>query len=174
MPGDGFLRGPVPFGAGFRVREVMDGTHEFVSREGPAGEFPFSFQLEWGADRLADFLNPFARDRYLTADAAGRIRVGGLTDEAACEGTLELRYLSEAKIRYRLAFEAEGQEYEYIGEKMGIRPWNLHRTHTTCYGVIYDLKTGKEISRSLSYFRIANLPSFLGSFRLVPAGAQRT
>ena len=151
--------------SGFQIHEVMDGTHEFVSREGPAGEFPFSFELDWGCDRLADFLNPLRKERFFTATSQGVIRVGGLVEEAPCQGTLELRYFTEAKIRYRMIFSVEGKQYEYIGEKVGLRPWNLHRTHTTCYGVIYELASGKEISRSLSYFRLSTMPAFMMSFR---------
>jgi len=151
---------------GFRIHEIMTGTHEFVGRAGPAGEFPFSFELDWGTDRLAGFLNPLSPGRFSTARATGTIRVGELLEASSCEGTLEFRYFTEAKIRYRLAFAAEGKPYEYVGEKVGIRPWNLHRTHTACYGVIHDLETGKEVSRSLCYFRFRTLPSFLKSFRL--------
>lgn len=155
--------------SGFQIHEVMDGTHEFVSREGPPGEFPFSFELDWGCDRLADFVNPLEKEWFFTAASRGVIRVGELVEEAPCKGTLELRYFSEAKIRYRMIFSAKDNTYEYIGEKVGIRPWNLHRSHTTCYGVIYELESGKEISRSLSYFRLSTLPSFLMSLRRAPA-----
>jgi hypothetical protein len=144
----------------------MSGAHEFVARHGPPGEFPMSFELDWGGDRLADFFNPLRRERFFTAASAGVIRVGELVAEAPCRGSLELNYFSEAKIRYRLVFSAQGRRYEYIGEKVGIRPWNLHRTHTACYGVIYDLEDGKEISRSLTHFDPATLPAFLMSFHL--------
>jgi len=151
---------------GFRIREVMDGTHEFVARHGPPGEFPFSFELGWGSDSLRNFLNPLRREDFLTAACRGVIRIGELVEETACEGSLELRYFSEAKIRYRMAFAVRDRRYQYLGEKVGLRPWNLHATHTTCYGVVYDLETGKEISRSLVRFRPATLPAFLASFRL--------
>ena len=157
---------PGPGRTGFRIREVMAGTHEFVSRRGPPGEFPFSFELEWGNDSLREFLNPLGRERFLIAPSRGVIRIGQLVEETPCEGTLELRYFDEAKIRYRMTFAVEDNRYEYIGEKVGIRPWNLHRTHTTCYGVVYDLEDGKEISRSLVRFGLDTLPAFLSSFHL--------
>jgi len=151
---------------GFRLREVMAGKHEFVSRRGPAGEFPFSFELDWGSDSLADFLNPLHKQNFLLAASEGIIRVGELVDQAPCKGSLELNYFSEAKIRYRMTFAVKGSRYEYIGEKLGIRPWNLHRTHTTCYGVIHDLEKGHEVSRSITRFDLKSLPGFLSSFHL--------
>ncbi len=151
---------------GFRMHEVMAGAHEFVGKAGPRGEFPFSFELDWGAEDLAAFLNPLSGQSY-TVHARGVVRMGEFVEEAPCEGTLEFLYFTEAKIRYRFSFTVDGKDYEYIGEKVGMRPWNLHRTHTTCYGVVYDMETGKEISRSLTYFRLKTLPAFLTSFRLV-------
>jgi hypothetical protein len=157
---------------GFQVHETLDGLHEFVAREGPPGEFPFSFELDWGPESLMDFLNPVARDAFFIARSRGVIRVGELAQEADCRGTLEFRCFSEAKIRYRLYFSVENARYEYIGEKIGLRPWNLHKTLSTCYGVLYELETGKEVSRSRSSFRISRVPSFLYSFTLNHAGKQ--
>ncbi len=151
---------------GFRIHEVMSGTHEFVGKAGPRGEFPFSFELDWGTDNMYEFLNPFSGKSFI-AQAQGVVRMAEFVDEAPCKGTLEFCYVTEAKIRYRFTFSVEGNQYEYIGEKVGIRPWNLHRTHTTCYGVVYDVKQGKEISRSITYFDLATLPAFLSSFRIV-------
>ena len=153
---------------GFRMHEVMTGTHEFVGKAGPKGEFPFSFELDWGTENLLDFMNPLSSQSY-TAQAKGVVRMGGAIDEAPCEGTLELCYFTEAKIRYRFTFSIDGKEHEYIGEKVGIRPWNLHRTHMTCYGVVYDIEDGREISRSITYFKLQALPGFLASFRIVHA-----
>jgi hypothetical protein len=150
--------------AGFRVHETMEGVHEFAAREGPAGVFPFSVQLDWGPERFFDFLNPLSGETFFTAESRGVIRAGGLVEEAACSGTLEFRYFSEAKIRYRLYFSSDTSDFEYIGEKTGLGPWNLVRTRTTCYGVLYELGSGKEISRSLLRFRLSTLPSMIRSF----------
>ena len=149
---------------GFQVHETLDGLHEFVAREGPPGEFPFSFELDWGPESIADFLNPLARDSFFIAQSRGVIRVGELVEEADCRGTLEFRFFSEAKIRYRLYFSVGNARYDYIGEKIGLRPWNVHQTLSTCYGVLYELETGKEVSRSRSFFRLSRVPSFLCSF----------
>lgn len=150
---------------GFQLHEQMRGTHEFVARCGPPGEWPFSFELDWGCESLARFLNPLERDAFMTASCEGVMRVGGFVEEAPCSGWLELRTLTEATIRYRLTFRAGEHAYAYIGEKLGLRPWNLHRTHTTCYGVLYEIESGREISRSLARFGLETLPAFLMSFR---------
>jgi len=155
---------------GFQAHESMEGLHEFVARQGPAGAFPFSFELDWGCERLASFLNPLSEETFLTAVCRGVIRVGHLAEEAPCQGTLEFRYVSEAKVRYRLHFSAGGADYAYIGEKTGIRPWNLVRTHATCHGALFSLETGEEVSRSRVTFRPSALPSLLKSFRVVRRG----
>ena len=67
------------------------------------------------------------------------------------------------------AFDFKGKNgtpYRYLGEKVNIKPWNLHRTHTTCYGTITDLNSSKDISKSILYFRFRTIPAFLKSFRL--------
>ena len=97
----------------------------------------------------------------------GTVGVGGLVEEAPCRGTLDFLYFTEGKIRYTFDFKGkQGRPYRYVGEKVDIRPWNLPRTHTTCYGTISDLDSGREISRSIVYFRMGSIPAFLQSFRL--------
>ena len=77
------------------------------------------------------------------------------------------RYFQEGKIRYTIDFHGpDGKAYQYVGEKRDIRPWNLHRTHTTCYGTVTDLVSGQDISKSIVYFKFNTLPAFLGSVRL--------
>ena len=95
------------------------------------------------------------------------VTVGGLVNDAPCRGTLDLAYFTEAKIRYTFDFrDDEGTPYRYIGEKVNLRPWNLHKTHTTCYGTIVNLKTNKEVSKSILYFKFETIPEFMASFRL--------
>jgi len=146
---------------GFRVHETLAGRHAFASGEGPPGEFPFSLELYWGPERVAAFLNPFNRDAFLTAGVCGVIRAGAWVEEAPCEGTLEFRSVSGAGMRVRLYFNAGSNAYEFIGRRAGLRPWDLHRTATACYGVVYDLETGREVSRSLIYPRFPILFSLL-------------
>jgi hypothetical protein len=151
---------------GFRMDELMSGTHKFVDGAGPEGEHPFSFTITWGADDMARFLNPLG-DGFMSNELEGVITVGGLTDDAPCQGTLELRYFQEGKIRYTIDFEGpDGKAYRYVGEKRDIRPWNLHRTHTTCYGTVTEVESGRVISDSVVYFDLKLLPTFAASIRL--------
>jgi hypothetical protein len=151
---------------GFEMEEVMSGTHRFVNDAGPPGEFPMEYRLHWGHEDVLTFFNPFAGE-FMTNRAYGTVTIGEFVQEAPCEGTLELLYVTEAKIRYRFTFRKDGKTYEYVGEKIDLRPWNIHRTHTTCYGTLYEQESGKEISRSVTYFRLATLPSFMASFKLL-------
>jgi hypothetical protein len=151
---------------GFMMDELMTGTHHFVNQAGPDGEHPMSFNISWGTRRLAPYLNPL-NQRFLSNFVEGTVNVGGLVENARCRGTLDLLYFTESKIRYNFTFkDAAGKAYRYVGEKVNIRPWNLHRTHFTCYGTITDLSTEKEISKSILYFDFQTIPAFLKSFRL--------
>ena len=153
-------------GLGFEARELMEGTHVFVGGAGPTGEHLIRFEVTWGTRDLRTWLNPRSPE-FMTNFLRGTITAGGLVEKAPCQGVLELRYFTESKIRYRFEFQAEGaKRYRYVGEKVDIRPWNLHRTHTTCYGTITEIDSGREISRSIVYFRLSQLPRFLASFRL--------
>ena len=115
---------------------------------------------------ILKFLNPFSKE-FLSSETKGFITVGGLTEKAACSGTLKMLYFSERKIRYILFFKDEkGTVYKYTGEKINLLPWNLHRTHVTCYGVVTDLKTGENISQSVVYFPYRETIPFIFSFRL--------
>lgn len=144
----------------------MTGTHHFVNAAGPDGEHPMSFHVTWGTRHLASYLRPF-QPGFLSSFLEGTVDIGGLVQGAACRGTLDLRYFSEAKIRYCFDFKDEaGRPLHYVGEKVDLRPWNLHRTHTTCYGTVTDIRTGQDISRSILRFELGSLPAFLASFRL--------
>jgi len=76
----------------------------------------------------------------------------------------------DALLRYRFEFDAGAgggpRRCRYLGEKRGLRPWNLHRTHTICYGEISDVATGEVISDSVVRFDLRELPAFLASLRL--------
>jgi hypothetical protein len=151
---------------GFMMDEVMSGTHRFVGSAGPAGEHPMMFRVTWGNRRLERFMNPLSSE-FMSNFLQGTVTVGGLVDETPCSGKLDLLYFTEAKIRYTFTFEdSGGRELRYVGEKIRIRPWNLHRTHTTCYGTITDSSTGSVISRSTLYFKWHTIPAFIMSFRL--------
>ena len=150
---------------GFKADEIMSGTHHFVGGAGPEGESPMEFRVTWGHPRLDHFLSPLRED-FLVSDLAGTVTVGGLCINAPCRGRLEMRYLQEAKLRYVFDFEHDGKQYHYVGEKRDLRPWNLHRTHTTCYGRLVEVGSGKLVSESVTHFRLCTAPAFVASFRL--------
>jgi hypothetical protein len=155
---------------GFRVVEEMRGTHRFL-RDYPPGqvtagtELPFAFTASWGHRELLRYLRPGSGD-FLRAEMTGSVSAGGLCREAPLEGTLELRYLQDATIRYVFEFEAQGRTMRFDGEKRDIRPWNLHRTHTTCHGTINDVAMGEPLSDAVVHFALGGLPRFLASLRL--------
>ena len=70
------------------------------------------------------------------------------------------------ELEYFYFRDDQGTPYRYIGEKVNLRPWNLHKTHTTCYGTIVNLKNNKEVSKSIVYFKFETTPEFMASFRL--------
>lgn len=152
-------------GVGFQLDETMSGEHEFAPGMGPAGKRRLEFCVTWGPKNLLRWLTPGSSD-FLTQPLAGTVTAEGLCEEAACSGTLELRYLGEHLIRYTFDFEGGSRKLRFVGEKREIRPWNLHVTHTTCFGKITELETGALVSTSVTHFRLRTLPSFLLSLRV--------
>jgi len=156
---------------GFKLDELMTGSHHFTdgvtdNGQDSAGERPLLFSITWGNRSLIRFLNPFS-EQFLLNEARGVITVDGLVRKAPCTGSLRLLYFTERKIRYELDFQDQaGRSYRYVGEKRNIWPWNIHKTHVTCYGTVTDLASGREISRSVVYFPYRQIPAFLLSFRL--------
>ncbi len=150
---------------GFKLDEIMTGTHNFVSQNEKEGELPINFSVTWGNKSLLKFLNPFSEE-FFHSELKGFITVGGLVEKANCTGTLSLLYFTERKIRYEFSFKDDsGKQYQYIGEKVNIWPWNLHKTHVTCYGSVMESKTGKTISKSIVYFPLRETLAFILSFR---------
>jgi hypothetical protein len=150
---------------GFSMDEVMKGTHTFEPGMGPEGKFYLGFKVNWGTKDLFKWLNPFDKN-FLTHQLEGNITVAGLCEEAECSGTLKLAYFTEKSIRYTIYFSANGKDYKYIGEKVNILPWNLPVSHTTCFGVLIEKDSGKLVSRSVVYFNLLSIPSFLWSFKI--------
>ncbi|MCX7957822.1 MAG: hypothetical protein N3B13_02110 [Deltaproteobacteria bacterium] len=151
---------------GFEMKEIMSGTHRFEKGCGPEGEFPLVFNVVWGTDNLSEWINPKS-EKFMTNHLRGHVTVGGLCENAEVNGTLELRYFTEFKIRYRFEFSANGKNYIYTGEKVNIKPWNLPVSHTTCFGTIVEKDSCRLISRSVAFFRYSTIPAFLMSFRLI-------
>ena len=151
---------------GFMMDEVMSGTHRFVGSAGPPGEHPMEFNVTWGTKHVTEYVNPLDTG-FMSSFLEGTVTVGGLVENAPCMGKLDLLYFTEGKLRYTFDFKDDrGRAYHYVGEKVDLRPWNLHVTHTTCYGTITDKETGEQISKSILHFRFHTIPAFMMSFRL--------
>ncbi len=155
---------------GFKADETMKGSHRFLVDlpEGKvrAGDtLPFFFRATWGNPALGSFLNPLS-DQHGAAPMEGWVTAGGITSEAPLTGSMALRYIKDATIRYSFEFPAHGRQWRFSGQKSGIRPWNLHRTHTECRGTLTDMASGEVVSEVTVFFQLRTLHSFLASFRL--------
>ena len=152
---------------GFRIDELMSG-HHMLGVDGK--ERPMSFNITWGPDDILKWLNPFS-DSFLTQELSGTVTIGGLCTDVPCSGTLELLYFTKQKIRYTFTFNTLSVDrnsvsrFRFVGEKINLRPWNLHRTHTTCYGELW--LNNRSISKSVTYFKLNTLLKFLSSFRFI-------
>lgn len=149
---------------GFKMQEIMSGEHEFTN--GKKGKLPMEFKVNWGTENLMEWANPFEQD-FMCNDLEGSVTIGGLCKNAYCTGRLELKYFTEQKIRYIFEFEVDGDEYEFIGEKRNIYPWNLPYSHTCCFGELRKLGEEEVISTSITHFHWDTLLAFLSSFELL-------
>jgi len=158
---------------GFRFDETMSGWHILGSNLNLSDDGldnfkqPMEFKVTWGPDNIFEWLNPFS-GKFMKQPLFGNITIEGLGRDIPCKGDLELAY-HKGMIRYTIFFTHNGTEYIYIGKKRGIKPWNLHKTHTTCYGELTARTVCGSfvVSQSITYFRLKTLPSFLKSFRFV-------
>lgn len=149
---------------GFSVEETMSGHHRFVDGKGPPGQHPMEFNVRWGPSSIISWINPFG-DKFLRHPLSGTVTVGGLCEDEPVRGYMELRYLTEQKIRYAFNFNVDEVPYRFYGEKRNLRPYNLHRTHTTLYGSLTNLDADEVLSESTLFFYLSTLPSMLTSFR---------
>jgi hypothetical protein len=156
---------------GFRMDELMKGWHEFEPGMGPAGQLPLEFTIAWGPDDVRHWLDPRG-GQFLRQGLAGTITAGGLCEVAPCEGTLELRYFTDHRLRYDFGFQVETKRYHFLGEKVNIQLWNLPVSHTTCFGVVTEADTGRLVSRSVTHFLLETAPVFINSFRLTRRTAE--
>lgn len=150
---------------GFSMREVMSGHHEFEQGFGPVGRMPLEFDVHWGPTDMVDFLNPRGGGFMVNA-LSGTVTVGGLCHKTPCRGTLKLDYLREHTITYDFDFLVGDQPYNFVGQKVNIKPWNLPVSHTTCFGVLKERGSGRLVSRSVTFFKMKTVPGFVSSFRL--------
>lgn len=149
---------------GFRMDEVMTGWHEFEPGCGGPGRAPFEFDVSWGPSDLFSWANP-THPEFLTQPLWGTVTAGGLCFKSPCKGSLEFRYLKDRSIRYVFDFEVAGVRYQYQGAKLDLLPWNLHITHTTAFGTITELDSGRLVSRSVVHFKLHRALPFLASLR---------
>lgn len=150
---------------GFTIREEMSGSHRFTEASEMDGTHPMRFEAQWGPDSLGKWLNPSGKT-FLRHPMSGEVSIGGLCLDQEFTGRMALKYFEDASIRYEFTFEVDGTEYYYLGKKTNLRPWNLHRTHTTLTGFLRDEEAGTVISESTLHFELSTLPAMLGSFRL--------
>jgi hypothetical protein len=146
----------------FAITETMAGRHTPV--EG-GKDHPFEFEVTWGPGHLREWANPLS-ERFGWNRLAGRVRAGGLFDWTPCEGSLSLEY-ARGRIIYAFDAVVDGRPVRFHGEKVNIRPWNLSFSHTTCFGTLVDLESGRLLSRVVVGFRMRDMPRFLGSLRWV-------
>jgi short-subunit dehydrogenase len=151
---------------GFQMEELMQGEHEFEEGFGPKGKQAMHFKVVWGTDQLLEWLNPFSEE-FMLNNLDGTVTIGGLCEDAPCQGTLALQYFTAQKIRYTFDFEVEGEAYQFIGEKRNIYPWNLPYSHTCCFGELRLKESNELVSTSITHFKLDTLPAFLKSFQLV-------
>lgn len=150
---------------GFKMDEVMTGTHKFEPEFGASEERFIEFRGSWGPESVSEWINPFG-DEFMKQPLEGTVTIEGLCQDAPMKGMLELNYFSEARIRYSFDFEVDGKAYRYVGEKVNIKLWNLPTSHTTCFGTVVEKDSGKLVSKSVTYFKVKKALSFLASFRL--------
>lgn len=150
---------------GFRINEIMTGEHRFEPGFGPPGYHPMEFCCTWGPENIFEWLNPKG-DKFLFQSMNGTVTIGGLCHDTPMEGTLELKYFDEKRIRYTFYFTVADTDYRFVGEKVNILPWNLPTSHTTCFGRLTEEQTGKLVSTSITYFKLKNLWDFISSLRL--------
>ncbi|MBI5545889.1 MAG: hypothetical protein HY901_18525 [Deltaproteobacteria bacterium] len=160
-------------GVGFQMDEMMSGEHELEPGFGEAGPRRLELRLTWGTRNVVRWLTP-GGEEFLRGPLVGALTADGLCQDAPCQGTLELRYFDEHKIRYSFEFEAQGRRHRFVGEKVNIRPWNLPFSHATCFGRITEVDSGRLVSTSVTRFRLTTLPRFLLSFRVTGEGGPTT
>ena len=150
------------------MEEVMTGTHKIV---GQHEERFMEFRIKWGSNNILECFNPL-HENFLLQELYGDIIIDGICGATPCYGTLHLNY-PKGYLEYQIFFNYLGKDYFYKGTKKNLRPWNLHKTHTTCYGTLYRKNhQGSRflwdiVSDSVVYFRLNTLLTFLKSFRLM-------
>ena len=151
----------------FTFDEKMTGWHRLLDGRRGSDQAFMEFHVRWGGPIKA-LLGVLTGSAVLPL--RGFMIADGITaPRSQCHGTLELAY-REGRITYTIHFHGYvnghgRQPLTFTGSKTNIRPWNLHKTHTTCRGKI-RMRDGTVVSESTTYFRLRTMPAFLASFRL--------
>lgn len=146
---------------GFTISETMSGEHSPVDG---SESHPIEFDATWGAPSLARLIDP-SHPEFFTFDMHGSITADGLCEGAELNGYLSVEYFSKARIRYAFSFQADRTLHRFEGSKSDMRPWNLHRTHTTLHGrIVREVDT--MVSEATLTFPLWRLPIMALSFRL--------
>lgn len=152
-------------GLGLRFAEAMYGSYRPVGE--PSAERSFAFHVEARAPSVLRWL----RDGKM--ELRGEVEAAGLARRSSASGEMTVRPLLGRSIRYELVFRGDdGRAYRYVGEKR-IRHLHPLRTWTTLPGDIFD-EAGKRVGSGTVRFRLRELPSLLGSFRLYLRRSART
>ncbi|MEV0182006.1 hypothetical protein AB0I54_22335 [Streptomyces sp. NPDC050625] len=97
------------------------------------------------------------------ARATGRVRIAGWADDAGAEGELEISPLARRRIRYRIAFTAEGRRLTLDGWK-SVTPRRPVASMTVLPYTLYE--DGTRVGTGTLRFPLATqLVPFLASFR---------
>lgn len=143
---------------GFSFDETMAGTLTLAGEQQPRR---ILFSLHAAATSGLDYL----RDGQTRVE--GVISIERLTEAAPLRGTLSIWPLQRV-IRYELDFAgSEGEPLRFVGQK-DVRLTALRRTMTVLPGRLLDAEE-RELGRGEVRFELSDLPSFLNSFRTIPA-----
>jgi hypothetical protein len=138
---------------GTRFRETMTGS---LRLDDGGRVCPVRLDLRASADRI---LRPLGTT---LARLDGRVRIGGLADDPEASGELEISPLAARRIRYRLAFGAEGRRLVLDGWK-SVTVRHPVRSMTVLPFTLYE--DDRPIGTGTLRFPLATLPSFLAGFR---------
>jgi hypothetical protein len=142
---------------GFRFDETMAGT---ITLAGETEPRRILFCVHAEAARGVEYL------RDGRTQLSGVISIERLTEAAPLTGALWILPLQRV-IRYEISFaDAEGRALRFVGQK-DVRLLDLRRTMTVLPGRLLD-ENQRELGRGEVRFSLAELPSFLNSFRAVP------
>lgn len=143
---------------GFAFDETMTGHITLDAPGLPAGPRRMQVQLQVHADSLGAYL------REGRTDLVGTASVEGLTEDAPLRGSLWI-WPHRRVIRYEFSCALGEHRLAFAGQK-DVRLLNFRHTMSTLPGELFD-EHGEHIGRGSLAFNWADLPSFVGSMRLL-------